>query len=105
MLAAIEDPHATCWVSTASVWGIAIKSGSGKLPLTFAPELWPELIQGLGLGLLPIYPHQVVAGIGPEPITKDPFDRLLLSVCAVEGLKLVTIDRQLAAHPLAWQPN
>ncbi len=44
-----------------------------------------------------------IADIGIEPVTKDPFDRLLLGVCAAEGMKLVTLDRALSNHPLAWQ--
>jgi PIN domain nuclease of toxin-antitoxin system len=31
----------------------------------------------------------------------DPFDRMLLAKCQVEVLRLVTIDRALANHPLA----
>jgi hypothetical protein len=27
-----------------------------------------------------------------------------LSQCLVENLRLVTLDRALAAHPLAWRP-
>ena len=30
------------------------------------------------------------------------FDRLLLAQCRVEGMRLVTRDRVLGAHPLAW---
>lgn len=32
---------------------------------------------------------------------KDPFDELLLVQAQEEGLKLLTLDRQLAGHPLA----
>jgi PIN domain nuclease of toxin-antitoxin system len=28
---------------------------------------------------------------------------LLLAQCAVEGLRLITTDRVLAQHPLAWR--
>ena len=34
-------------------------------------------------------------------MTRDPFDRMLLAQCQVEGLRLLTIDRALVAHPLA----
>lgn len=105
MVAALEDPEMPCWVSTASVWELAIKSRAGKLPLTLSIDLWPEALHGLGFGVLPIYPHQVFAEFGAEPSTKDPFDRLLLGVCAAEGLRLVTIDRHLSDHPLAWRPT
>ena len=34
-------------------------------------------------------------------VTRDPFDRLLLAQCAIEGRRLVTIDAALRDHPLA----
>ena len=45
----------------------------------------------------------LLADAEPEPQTRDPFDRLLLGQCQVENLRLVTLDRALAAHPLAWR--
>ena len=47
-------------------------------------------------------PH-VTALVLPEPPTRDPFDRLLLAQCQTEGLQLVTIDRALVEHPLAFR--
>jgi len=35
--------------------------------------------------------------------TRDPFDRLLLAQCQTEGLLLVTVDRALAGHRLAFK--
>jgi PIN domain nuclease of toxin-antitoxin system len=32
---------------------------------------------------------------------KDPFDELLLLQAQAEGLKLMTVDQQLAQHPLS----
>ena len=29
--------------------------------------------------------------------------RALVGVCAAEGMKLITLDRALAEHPLAWR--
>ena len=46
---------------------------------------------------------QYLADLKPEPQTRDPFDRLLLAQCAVEGLRLVTRDRALAKHRLSWK--
>jgi PIN domain nuclease of toxin-antitoxin system len=54
--------------------------------------------------LLVIEASYVLSAVDPEPTTRDPFDRLLLAQCAVENLHLVTIDRHLTAHPLAWRP-
>ena len=59
----------------------------------------------LGYALLPIIAAHTVSEVDPWPDTNDPFDRLLLAVCRVEGLRLVTRDRRLAGHPLAWKPR
>ena len=55
----------------------------------------------IGLAILPIARGHAVAWV--EPATRDPFDRMLLAQCKVEGLQLVTLDRALIGHPLAWR--
>jgi PIN domain nuclease of toxin-antitoxin system len=93
-LADVENAH----VSVVSLWEVAIKVRIGKLPLRVKVEIWPQMLAEANIPLLPISSHHVLA-----PVTNDPFDRLLLGVCAAEGMKLLTIDRALVAHPLAWR--
>ena len=90
-------------VSVASIWEIAIKQRTGKLRLTIAMENLLKLIAQQNIEMIDITVAHTLADIGPEPLTKDPFDRLLLGVCATESMKLLTIDRALADHPLAWR--
>jgi PIN domain nuclease of toxin-antitoxin system len=92
-------------VSVASLWEIAIKVRIGKLDLGFPIDDLADFTTSLGCTLLPISVAHVMADVVPWPSTKDPFDRLLLAVCDVESLKLVTKDRSLASHPLAWHPS
>ena len=61
----------------------------------------PELLDGLGIKIVGIDERHALASVEPEPKTRDPFDRMLLAQCQIEGLKLLTIDGALAAHPLA----
>ncbi len=35
---------------------------------------------------------------------RDPFDEMLLVQAQEEGLKLLTVDRQMVDHPLAMTP-
>ena len=95
--------NAASFVSVVTVWEIAIKSRLGKLKLTIALDQLPRDIEQLNLRVLPVHVAHAIADIGIEPGTRDPFDRLLLGVCAAEGLKLVTLDRALSNHPLAWR--
>lgn len=91
------------FASIAALWEIAIKTRLGKLDPARPLEELPDHFKSLGLGLLPIDHRHVLAELDPEPDTRDPFDRLLLAQCQVEGMRLVTVDRVLAAHPLAWR--
>jgi PIN domain nuclease of toxin-antitoxin system len=99
--ALISDERNEQHLSAASLWEIAIKCRLGKLVLTPSLAALPELVLGLGLTFVAINERHAVASVEPEPATRDPFDRMLLAQCQVEGLKLVTIDRALVSHPLA----
>lgn len=89
------------FVSVASLWEIAIKSRLGKLKPRLPIEEIPDYLQSAGFTLLPILIPHVITAADPVPATRDPFDRLLLAQCQVEGLQLVTIDRSLVDHRLA----
>jgi len=101
---ALVDPDTTVYASVASLWEIAIKFRLGKLALEVPLNDLPALIEAARLALLRIEAPHVLAAVDPQPPTRDPFDRLLLAQCAVEQLYLVTADRQLSGHPLAWRP-
>ncbi len=104
-LEAMADPRNEVLISVASLWEIAIKARRGRLPLTIDLAIIPDQIgTAPGLKLLDISSGHVLAEIDPKPSTNDPFDRLLLAVADVEGARLLTIDRELARHPLAWKP-
>jgi PIN domain nuclease of toxin-antitoxin system len=83
------------------LWEIAIKWRLGKLRISGNLELLPAIVTSVGLELISINEHHVLATIQPEPPTRDPFDRLLLAQCSVEDLRLVTVDRALISHELA----
>lgn len=91
------------FISVASLWEVEIKSRIGKLPLKDPVRNWPSMFENAGARILSVELQHVVADIGPEPETNDPFDRLLLSTCAAEKFRLVTVDRALVDHPLAWR--
>jgi PIN domain nuclease of toxin-antitoxin system len=91
------------FASAVSLWEIAIKYRLGKLNVRTAVSEWPGVLAVLGVKLLPIEISHVLEDVSPKPATKDPFDNLLLGICAVENLALLTIDRALINHPLAWR--
>ena len=97
----LVDSTAEFHVSAAGLWEIAIKWRLGKLQLTASLDMLPKLIRGIGAEILVINEHHVLAAVQPEPLTRDPFDRLLLAQCQIERLRLVTVDRALVSHAMA----
>lgn len=100
---AVTGSETALYVSVASLWEIAIKVRLGKLELGISPTALPALIESMGITLLIINQHHVLTVAEPEPTTRDPFDRLLLAQCQVENLRLMTLDRALEKHRLAWR--
>jgi PIN domain nuclease of toxin-antitoxin system len=89
------------FVSVASLWEIAIKTRLNKLAPRLPLDEIPGYLQALGLTILRIDIAHVITAADPEPETRDPFDRLLLAQCQVEGFQLVTVDGALVAHRVA----
>jgi PIN domain nuclease of toxin-antitoxin system len=91
-------------VSVASLWEIAIKVRQGKLDTGVPLSDFEARLEDLRWTMLQVTAGHALAEVSPWPETNDPFDRLLLAVCEVQGLRLVTRDRKLVDHPLAWKP-
>lgn len=91
----IIDTEPEVFISSASVWEIAIKQGLGKL--TAPPELL-DVLDRSGLLELPVRSrHAAEAGSLP-PIHRDPFDRMLVAQARCEGLTLLSRDPQGARY-------
>jgi PIN domain nuclease of toxin-antitoxin system len=91
------------FVSVASLWEIAIKTRLGKLDPGMPLETICGYLETIGMIILPIEATHAIALAPPDPATKDPFDRLLLAQCQIEGLKLATMDARLKTHHLAFR--
>ena len=99
--ALLKDPDNEQHLSAASLWEIAIKLRLGKLRLTPKLSALPELLHDLGIQIVPINEHHALAVVDPEPVTRDPFDRMFLAQCQIDNLRLVSLDRSLLKHHLA----
>jgi PIN domain nuclease of toxin-antitoxin system len=98
----LSDSDNALAVSVVSPWEISIKHATGKLLLKRPILHIGQIIKDLNLNLLPMTIDHALEVAHPEPSTKDPFDRLLLAVCACEGMKLVTLDQALQGHRLVY---
>jgi PIN domain nuclease of toxin-antitoxin system len=102
---AFADPANALYLSVASVWELAIKTGNRKLVLTDSLDLfvdkWTVAYQ---LALLPIDAAHALAVVGLPDHHRDPFDRILMAQTLVEGMTLVSADAKFAPYsvPILW---
>ena len=88
-------------VSAASAWEIAIKVGLGRLDLPDGPQRFvPDQMAANAFEPLAIQLRHALQVAELPDIHRDPFDRLLVAQASVEGLVLVTADRQLRKYPI-----
>lgn len=83
------------FVSSISIWEIAIKKNLGKLK---TPDNLQEEIELHRFTPLQInFDHAELAGKLPD-IHKDPFDRMLIAQAMIEKLTLVTRDKVIPGY-------
>jgi len=97
----LADADNECWVSSASVWEVAIKAALGRIGGDFSLDRLEQGIDSAGFRTLDVTVRHAVA-IGQVNVPHaDPFDRLLVAQCEVETLRLLTADEVLARLPVA----
>lgn len=93
------------YVSAVSIWEMRLKfqslnrSGKRKSPLD--PNVVLSLLEDQDIIFLPMTASHAARQLETPVAHKDPFDEMLLVQAQEEGLKLLTIDRQIIGHPLA----
>ncbi|WP_349368824.1 type II toxin-antitoxin system VapC family toxin [Salinarimonas sp.] len=83
------------FVSAASFWELAIKTGLGRLDLDLH-----ELADGVvdsGMEILPVGIEHAIAVRRLPRIHRDPFERMLIAQARHGRLRLLTADKALAA--------
>jgi PIN domain nuclease of toxin-antitoxin system len=92
------DDEPDLWLSAATIWEIAIKTGSGKLS---GPSDLAEHVRDCGFGLLSITADDAMAAARLPPIHRDPFDRVLVAQANARGLALATRDASIQRYDVA----
>jgi len=94
----ILAPRNTIWVSTASIWEIAIKHSlaRGDMPVSSSDALGYFLDSGFQI--LSVEPEHVVAVEQLAFHHNDPFDRLLVAQSLVEPMRLLTHDTNVGRY-------
>jgi PIN domain nuclease of toxin-antitoxin system len=86
------------YVSTATVWEIAIKHALGKGDMPVAAGQALQAFRDAGYELLDVKPEHAVGVEDLPPIHRDPFDRLLVAQAMGEPLTLLTGDPGVAQY-------
>jgi PIN domain nuclease of toxin-antitoxin system len=94
--ALLLNPDTVRLLSAASIWEIGIKYHLRKLPLPVAPtDYVPARLALTKTTPLPIsVTHALRAGALPL-LHRDPFDRMIVAQALVEGVPVLSTDRQL----------
>ena len=83
------------YVSTASVWEVAIKLSTGKLKFDGSIENFIENIYKNEFELLDISPGHAKVVVNLPFIHRDPFDRMLVAQAMVEDMHIMTVDENI----------
>ncbi len=91
--------------SAVSIWEMRLKHGaryaSGERKSRFDPNDVIPVLENQGVTFLPMTIRHAAGRLETPLGHRDPFDELLLVQAQEEGLRLLTVDRLLADHPLA----
>lgn len=92
---ALTSSDVEIYVSAASVWEVAIKRASGKLsvPMEIFDQARSAGCQSLDIS----WAHARAVETLPH-CHGDPFDRLLIAQAQLDGMTLVTADKQFSAY-------
>ena len=95
---AIASGDNPAFVSAATIWEIVIKRALGKLDV---PDDFQEVLEQQPFRHLEITSAHAFQ-VGSLPMFhRDPFDRLLVAQCQIEGLTLITRDPDIKRYDVS----
>lgn len=94
----IESPKTNVWISSASIWEIAIKYGLGRGDMPVSSKDALRYFTESGYRFLSIEPEHTVAVEDLPTHHNDPFDRILVAQALVEPMRLMTHDELVALY-------
>jgi len=98
---ACEATENDLYLSTVSVWEIALKWAAGRLTLPEEPWVWvPSRREQNGVASLPVTEEAVAQVTKLPTLHRDPFDRMLVCQAVSEGLAVVTPDPLIRQYPV-----
>ena len=91
------------FVSSVTAWEMAILVSKGRMSETKEPGRWfSEFMSRAGFEEKPVTTDIFIASCFlPEPLHKDPFDRILIATAREHDLTIITRDRAILAYGAA----
>ena len=96
--ALLLDPANQPVFSSTSLWEISIKQSLGRADFNVDPRrLWRMMLLHGYRELSVTCEHTIAINDLPN-LHKDPFDRILVAQARVEGMMLLTVDKEVAKY-------
>ncbi len=96
-----RSPENSVYLSSVSVWEIAVKHAMGKLPLPEKPSVFvPEQRELHYIESLPLYERASFRLNELPQIHRDPFDRMLICQAVEEDLIFLPPDPLIRQYPV-----
>ncbi len=87
-------------VSSISIWEVYLLFKKGKIHMSANPDIWLEKVENLvNLRFIPV--DNKIAGLSvnlPEPLHKDPADRIIIATARQYGATLITSDDKIRKY-------
>lgn len=94
----IESPKSSVWISTASIWEIAIKYALGRGDIPVSGHDAVRYFRESGYRFLSVEVEHAIAVEDLPAHHNDPFDRILVAQALVEPMRLMTHDPIVASY-------
>ena len=96
---AIATRSWSVYIPLISVWEVAMLTAKRRLQFDRPVRQWVEAaLEKPGLQLLPFSTDVAIeAALLPEPMHKDPADRMIVASARIERLTLITCDKPMLA--------
>ena len=98
-VAFMDDPDNELLFSAASLWEVALKQAKAGAGSAMDARLLRRNLRTSNYEELPVTSEHAIAVVDLPSLHQDPFDRLLIAQCIVEGIILLTADRMVARYP------
>lgn len=94
----LSDANNDFYVSTASLWEIALKHDRRPEDIPVTAEQVCRYCDECGVRYMPIMPEHAAGVNSIENIHADPFDRMLISQAVCERMKLMSHDSKIQSY-------